>query len=68
MTNAEIIAATTCHDPERFRYEVEAQPKKAGAMTYWPNKETQCDIWSTRAFYYNSHGKNIAAFKLKAWK
>ena len=65
MTNDQIICATTCHDPERFRYEVEAIPKKAGAMTYWPNNKTQCDIWSKRAFYYNSEGKRIAEFKVK---
>lgn len=55
-------------DTERLRYEIQAKCEKIGVMTYWPNNMTQCDIWKKWAFYHNSIGKRIGAFRLKSWK
>ena len=55
-------------DKERLIYEIGADTDVVTAMTYWPNNKTKCDIWATRAFYYNSQGKQIAIFRVKSTK
>lgn len=54
MTTDQIIAATTCHDHERLRYEVE--------------KPTNAKVYRTATFVSNSKGELIALFIVKAWK
>ena len=68
-TNDQIISATTCHDPERFRYELENKLEYInGGLAIWPNRKWAFDIYSEWIDCYNSESQIIAIFKLKAWK
>ena len=57
-------------DTDRLRYEIDSRTlyDKGDKRTRWPNKQCQANICSTYLFYYNSLGKHIATFNLKAWK
>jgi len=55
-------------DTERLRYEIDAKTNRRGSISRWPNFKRQRDVFMNEAKYYNSQGKHIATFRLKAWK
>jgi len=57
-------------DTERLRYEIEAKTEYEPVpnIMFWPNSKVQFLIDNSRSFYYNSQGKHIATFRLKAWE
>jgi hypothetical protein len=57
-------------DTDRLRYEIEARTYHyfITERTYWPNNKWQLDMDSKLSSYFNSTGKHIATFRLKAWK
>ena len=69
MTPAEIIASANVTDPERFRYEVESKIKHSPFVCNWPNHNVaSITDGKSELIMYNSIGRYIASFKLKAWK
>lgn len=72
MTNAEIIASATVHDPVRFRYEVESHTRYNGdyefGVGYYPNGLIRYSYYIKSVILFNSLYLPVARFKLKAWK
>ena len=67
ISNSQIIASATVHDPERFRYEVESKLQYVnGGIAVWPNRRWAFDIYSEWIDCYNSESQIIATFKIKA--
>ena len=52
-------------DTDRLRYEIEA---KTEFKSLWTNGTVKIVSWGLITNYYNSIGKRIATFRLKAWK
>jgi hypothetical protein len=58
-------------DTERLRYEIEAKCTYYGTrfIAYWPNGNLQSILDGKKEkIMFNSTGKHIATFRLKAWK
>jgi hypothetical protein len=57
-------------DTDRLRYEIEAKTKwyQDFETSAWPNGALNFNHLYKKAEYYNSTGKHIATFRLKAWK
>jgi hypothetical protein len=57
-------------DTERLRYEIEAKTRwyQDFETSAWPNTILNFNQLYKKSEYYNSLGKCIAIFRLKAWK
>lgn len=72
MTTDQIIAATTCHDHERLRYEVESSFIYTGTFDsgfgHFADGTMAFSFYVDQIKIFNSDADRIATFKLKAWK
>jgi hypothetical protein len=61
---------TSHPDTERLRYEIEAKTEfdDEVEMSFWPNGIGQSIGFPETIDCFNSTGKHIATFRLKAWK
>jgi hypothetical protein len=72
MTNAEIISATTCHNPQRFKYEVHSNTRYNGdyesGYGFYNKGEFRYSYYPESIILFNSLYSPVARFKLKTWK
>ena len=72
LTNAEIISATTCHNPQRFKYEVHSSTRYNGDYEsghgFYPKGQFRYSYYPESIILFNSLYLPVARFKLKTWK